>query len=180
MKISSRAVSFALLATLASAAIADTPSADKVLGDAKAQAKKEHKNVLVIFHASWCGWCHKLDDMLADKTVGPLVTKQYVVVHLTVDESPNKKADENPGASAVRDSLGGGKAGLPFYAVINPKGDTLTSSVAPKSGNIGYPAAPEEIAYFMGMLDKSAPKMSAGDKTAVQTYLKTTAKTLGH
>lgn len=171
---------FALLATLASAAVAETPSADKVLGDAKAQARKERKNVLVIFHASWCGWCHKLDDMLADKAVGPKITKQYVVVHLTVDESEKKKADENPGAAAVREKMGGAKAGLPFYAVINPKGDTLTSSVAPQTGNIGYPAAPEEITYFMSMIDKSAPKMSKDDKAAVETYLKTTAKTLGH
>ena len=35
--------------------------ASTILKDAYKQAKIEKKNVFVIFHASWCGWCKKMD-----------------------------------------------------------------------------------------------------------------------
>jgi len=34
-------------------------STDVLLKKAYAQAAKQHKNVIVLFHASWCGWCKK-------------------------------------------------------------------------------------------------------------------------
>ncbi len=175
MNIGARLLSTALLALSVSAAFADAPSADTLLSKANAQAKKEHKDVLVIFHASWCGWCHKLDDMLASKEVGPTMSKAYVVVHLVVDESKDKKADENPGADKLRITLKGEKVGLPFFAVLTPAGKSLGTSIHPKTGNIGYPAAPNEIAHFMDLLRASSPMLSDAERTAVETYLKETA-----
>ncbi len=29
-------------------------------------ASTGNKNVLVIFHASWCGWCHKMDSSILE------------------------------------------------------------------------------------------------------------------
>ena len=45
------------------------PSADEIMKDAYAIAKKENKKVLLMFHASWCGWCHKMDTSLNDPSV---------------------------------------------------------------------------------------------------------------
>jgi len=168
-------ISTALLALSATAALADAPTADSLLAKANVQAKKEKKNVLVIFHASWCGWCHKLDNMLESKEVGPTMSKAYVVVHLVIDESPQHKAEENAGADKIRIKLEGEKAGLPFYAVLTPAGKKLGTSIAPGTGNIGYPAAPNEIAHFMSILKASTPKLSDQERTSVETYLKETA-----
>jgi thioredoxin-related protein len=36
-------------------------SADEILKTTFEQAKLENKNVIIMFHASWCGWCKKMD-----------------------------------------------------------------------------------------------------------------------
>src|SRR5918993_1883125 len=90
------------------------PSADEILKPAYAKAAKQNKKVLVIFHASWCGWCRKMDTSLADHSVKPLIDKNYETVHLTVYESPNKKALENPGALELLTKHGGADQGLPY------------------------------------------------------------------
>ena len=39
-------------------------------------------------------------------------------------------------------------------------------------GNIGYPVAPNEIAWFMAMLKKAAPKITEAELNALETKLK--------
>jgi len=166
-----RLISTAILALSLSAAFGAAPTTASIMAKANAQAKKEKKNVLVIWHASWCGWCHKLDDMLASKEVGPTMSKAYVIVHLVVDEDPKHKDDENSGAADLRKTLGGETAGLPFFAVLDTKGKNLATSIAGKAGNIGYPAAPSEIAHFMSMMKDTTPQLSDAERTSISAYL---------
>src|SRR5882724_5600294 len=71
---------------------AQTPgSADTLLRDAVKTAKTQNKVVLVHFGASWCSWCKRLDEMLQGKDLGRLVADHFVVVHMTVQESDDKK-----------------------------------------------------------------------------------------
>ena len=98
--------------SLLSAAIAvtslaqSTPAADAVLNEARAKAGKENKNVMVIFHASWCGWCHKMDTSLKDPSVKDFFQKNYVITHLVISESKDKKNLENPGAEELNKKMG--------------------------------------------------------------------------
>jgi hypothetical protein len=41
----------------------------------------------------------------------------------------------------------------------------------PGGGNIGHPATPEEIQAFAGLLEKSAPRMTAGQRALIVSYL---------
>ncbi|WP_372801833.1 thioredoxin family protein, partial [Lutibacter sp.] len=53
--------------------------AKEVLSNAFDQAKKTNKNVFVMFKASWCGWCKKMDASIKDETTKNLFNKNYVI-----------------------------------------------------------------------------------------------------
>ena len=78
------------------------PSAEVIMKEALAEAANTHKNVFIIFHASWCGWCHKMDNAMNDEKLKSFFDNSYVVVHLTIDETRDKKELENPGAAELR------------------------------------------------------------------------------
>lgn len=151
------------------------PTTKELLAKAQTDAKKSGKNVLVIFHASWCGWCHRFDKFLDTTDEGKLVKGGLEVVHITVLENDKNKADENEGGLDYMGALGGKDAGLPFMAIIDAKSGKMVVNSLQKEGdaktNTGYPGAPEEIAHFMTMLDKGAKKIKADDKTKIKAWL---------
>jgi thiol-disulfide isomerase/thioredoxin len=154
-----RLLSFLLAGLLiTSGAVAQTtvPSADEVLKPVYAKAAKENKNVLLIFHASWCGWCRKMDSSLAHAAVKPLIDRGYEIAHLTVYESPNKKNLENPGAMELLSKHGGADQGLPYWFVFDKNGNLLADSQYQPSKNTGCPASEEEVAYFVDVLKKTS------------------------
>ena len=92
-------------------------------------------------------------------------------------ESAENKGLENAGGELVLAGLKGEGQGIPFHAFVDPNGKVLANSRRPtpesKDGsNIGHPMAPEEIAWFMEMLKKGAPKMTDAERTALETWLK--------
>jgi thioredoxin-related protein len=163
--------SIPLLLVLAVSALANAPTSAELLKSAQAQAGKDHKMVMVIFHASWCGWCKKLDAFLADPSMGKLMSDNFVIVHLDVlENAPDKKPLENAGGEELLKQWKG--EGLPFTVVLDPKGKKVADSNSDpeKMSNIGYPAKPEEIAHFMKML-KTAPRLSQGQRKSIENWL---------
>lgn len=149
-----------------------TPTTDQILKTAGAKAKKEGKNVLVVFHASWCGWCHKFDKFWESPEISPLAKKSLETVHITILEDDKHKADMNEGGEKLYAKLGGGN-GIPFMAILSPEGKLIINSNEnndPKK-NTGYPGAPNEIAHFIKMLKMGAKKLSESDLKLVETTL---------
>ena len=153
------------------------------------RSAKEKKPVLVMFHATWCGWCHKLEAVMARPEFKKEFEKNYVIVNLDVQETGEKIAQfENPGGKEKMAELGGEKSGLPFYAFLNPKGEKVAdSNVMPnpktpdvKDQNIGYPGAPEEIEAFMKLIKDTAPKWAEEDQEKLRVYLKENAPKSAH
>ena len=103
------------------------PSASDVMNKAKVEASAQHKNIFVIFHASWCVWCHSMDSTMAEEALKPLFTDNYVIKHLTLDESKGKEHLENPGAAAFRAKYDGDKRGIPFWLIFDAKGNLFVS-----------------------------------------------------
>lgn len=171
-------VSLSLL-VLAAYALADTPSADVVLAKAKSEAARSGRNVLVIFHASWCGWCHKLDGVLESALIKPIIAKHFVTTHLTVMEDEKHKADENAGGGDLMKKEGGEGKGIPFIYVMNPKGKTLINSLMGDGSvrtNTGCPVEPNEIDHWMKMMKAGAPKMTTAEAAAIRKALEAQKK----
>lgn len=152
------------------------PAAQELLSAAIKTAKADNKNVLVHFGASWCGWCRRLDAFLQAPEVGKLMADNYVLLELTVLESDEKKALENPGAEELMNRMGGTDAGLPFYFFMNKEGKKLGDSMAMPGGkNIGHPANAEEIKAFAELLERTAPRMTSAQRAKIVDYLTKTA-----
>lgn len=132
------------------------PTSDEVLNSVYAKAATKNKKIILIFHASWCGWCRKMDSSLADAAVKPLIDKNYEIAHLTVYESPTKKQLENPGALEWLQKNGGADEGLPYWFVLDKKGEVLADSKYEPKKNTGCPASEEEVAYFLTVLKKTS------------------------
>src|ERR1700712_3946779 len=157
---------YALFMLIGSAAVAQTimPASETVLKDAYAQAGKENKKVILMFHASWCGWCKKMDASLNDPTCKKLFDDNYVIAHLDVMEQPAKAALENPGSLDQLKAFKGEKSGLPFWVILDAKGKLLADSQIRPAGasldtpgeSMGCPAADNEVAYFANLLKSTS------------------------
>lgn len=136
-------------------------TADERVSVAVAQAGKEGKSVFVSVGATWCGWCAKLDELLANATIAPILQQHFVFVKL--DEEKDKGTTAFRAANALDRSKG-----IPWYAALDATGKVIATSDAKVDGNTGYPARDEEIEWFMEVLKRSAPKLDAAALATVE------------
>ncbi len=136
-------------------------SADEIMKGALLQATKENKKVFIIFHASWCGWCHKMDSSMNDKSCKQFFDDNFIVRHLDVDEyKEDKKALQNPGANELRTKYHGDSVGIPFWLIFDKDGKLLADSKIRTDGasfdsagdNVGCPSEEKEVVYFIKVL----------------------------
>lgn len=144
--------------------VATPPSADEVLSAGLARAKAENKAVFLDFSAPWCVWCRRLDGYLHQAEIAKVFDSAFVTVKVDVDRFK--------GGKALNEKHGGSKAGLPFFVVLNSDGMKIADSMASPGGNVGFPAAPEEIKHFVEMVRKAAPKLSDADIKVLEDGLK--------
>ena len=158
-------VLFAVKSGFAQSAV--MPASEVVLKDAYVKAAKENKKVMLIFHASWCGWCKKMEASLNDPLVKKMFDDNYVIATLDVMEQPAKKDLENPGAMDVMVKFKGEKSGLPFWVILDAKGKVLGDSQVRPAGasldtygeNVGCPASDSEVLFFTQLL-KATSKLN--------------------
>jgi thiol-disulfide isomerase/thioredoxin len=148
------------------------PDAATVLAQATARASASKKSLLVLFHASWCGWCRRLQTFSESPAAKPILAKYFEIVWLDVHERGAGRAKENPGAAALMGQLGGATSGLPFFAVLDSKGKTLATSINPTNArNIGCPESLAEIGHFQSMVKAGAPAVTAEELATLRQGL---------
>jgi len=138
--------------------------ADEIMNDAYANAAAQHKNILLIFHASWCGWCHELDNSLNDSSCKKLFDDNYIIVHLTVAESGDNKPLENPGGPDIIYKYNAQDAGLPLWFIFDKDGKLLADSRIRSPGatldypgeNMGCPSTEYQVDAFIKILKQTS------------------------
>lgn len=171
------------LSVVASAAFAQAPppaSAEAAINAARGKAIQGNKAVFVRFTASWCGWCHKMQGVLDKPEIKAIWDKYFVSQPIIVLENGDKEKLENPGGEKLMESVGGKNQGIPFFyfadaktgrmivnSLMYPEGKITCNGVA-KAANVGCPYEPNEVAFFMQILKKAAPKMSDAERTKIQ------------
>jgi thiol-disulfide isomerase/thioredoxin len=141
------------------------PSAQSIVADACKEAGKQNKKAFIIFHASWCGWCHKMDSSMNDISCKKFFDKNYVVKHITVYEQKDKAYLNNLGAEDMLKKYHAENQGIPAWYIFDKNGKLLADSQIRPDGasfdtegkGVGCPANKEEVQYFIKVLKQTAP-----------------------
>lgn len=137
--------------------------AENIMKEAFQSAKRQNKKVLVMFHASWCGWCHKMDASLNDESCKKFFDDNFIIRHVVVMESKGKENLENPGGKEMMEKYDGIDTGIPYWLIFDNAGNLVADSRMPadagkpgsKPQNTGCPASKPEVEYFIEVLKKT-------------------------
>jgi thiol-disulfide isomerase/thioredoxin len=115
--------------------------------DAKAQAKREKKDLLIDFTGSdWCGWCKKLEaDVFSHAAFLDVATKQYVFVFLDFPHDPELKKQVVDPALNTKLNEGFRVRGFPTIVLATADGNPYARTGYQEGGPAGYLKHLEEL-----------------------------------
>ena len=112
--------SFGQLTTPLPSPYDESADANAAVARAKAQARREHKLLLIDIGGNWCGDCRVLAGTIEQTALKAFVEKHYVLV--SVDSG--RHIEKNLQVSA-RYGVDPRKGGVPNLLVVNPRSDKL-------------------------------------------------------
>ncbi len=160
--------------------IDEAKSAQDILSSAKKIAAKEGKNIFIMWHASWCGYCKKMDKLMNEISVKQYFDDSFVIEHLVVKENKDLKHLENPGAEVMLLKYNGDKSGIPFWVILDSKGEFLDDSFMRPDGvgydqpgkNTGCPLMQNEVDHWIKVLKKTTDISEEGLDKIKNKFLK--------
>ncbi len=133
--------------------------AQQALDAALSQASREDKQVFLRFGAPWCGWCHKLDDVVYQEGVWSALSADFVVLKVDVDRMPHGKDVQTRYQTA---------GGIPWFAVLSSDGTAVSKSELAPGQNIGFPTERAEVDHVVKMLTGRHAHMTDAQADAVR------------
>jgi hypothetical protein len=91
---------------------------------------------------------------MASPNVAPVLAKEFVSVKI--------EADRMIGGKAILKRYQANEGGIPWFVFLDGDGKAGPTSDGPK-GNVGFPAAPHEIAHFRMMLERAKGNLTDAD-----------------
>lgn len=123
---------------------AEAAISDSDFDAALARAKSENKNVLLMFGGNWCGWCHKLHELMeADAKIKSTLEGGYV--HVMVDSHTNEDFVKKHDIELK---------GVPYLVVLDPEGKIL---VRQETGSLEE-GPKHDPAKVLAFLEKHRPQ----------------------
>jgi thiol:disulfide interchange protein len=142
--------------------------AEEVLNAALAEAAKTERGVFLHFGAPWCGWCHKLEDWLAQPKIAAIMGRDFVDVMIDQDRMTG-------GKEVFARYRASDRGGIPWFVMLDSKGKAIVTSDGPK-GNIGFPYVDHEIEHFVTMLNTAKRRITAAEVEELRRSLTPPAK----
>ena len=111
------------------------------ISSALAAAAADHKRVLLVFGGNWCYDCHVLDATFRSRTIAPLVSSNYHVVHINI-------GNYDANLDLARKYEVPLDKGVPGLAVLDASGKLVTSQ---KQGEFESTVklAPDDVISFL-------------------------------
>jgi len=125
--------------------------AEVLLNDALVEAKRQNKNVLLVFSGPSCVPCKVLKKFLTLQA--EFFNKDYILLHIDLAGMENGQLIKEKFTSVPS---------VPLTVIVNPASEVLCTSVG-DNGNIGFPTAIEDCKHFISMIEKSAIRSKAAD-----------------
>jgi hypothetical protein len=99
---------------------------------------------------------------MASPDVASILAKEFVPLRL--------EADRMIGGKDILRRYQANESGIPWFVFLDGDGKAVVTSDGPK-GNVGFPAAPHEIAHFRAMLERSRRRLTDADINALVVSL---------
>jgi thioredoxin-related protein len=138
-------------------------SAEILRAAALDQAKKEHKQVFLLFTQPNCEWCRRYDAYHSDPEVMQIIGKHFVLLKIDVMETPG-------GQYMFPEYDDKETEGLPLFSILDSGGITLVSS-ADSGQNIGFPTTPSEVDAYLKLMTSACPSLQSKEIDALRRKL---------
>lgn len=123
--------------------------ANELFEEAIAKAKKENKNVFVIFTATWCSPCKYLKRGIKDVYNVQFFDKNYVLLELYSSTLDRKKGLVNEGAKNLLATYKGDTTAIPYWLIVNPYKKKLY-------GELGFSENTPDLKRFINVIKKTS------------------------
>ena len=129
--------------------ISGEPSAANLVSQALERAANSKKEIIVTVGNSKCGWCVLFEKYYKRASVKRVLDKYFVIVTIDTIEMKDGKA--------VYSKFSEPRA--PSWVILDSNSKVLIDSFI-NGVNIGYPAKPDEVTYYIDALKKAQPALT--------------------